>query len=118
MLSLGDLQHDILAPYRLKTPNPVTSVPPSTAVQPPITMGLLPLTYRRPAYVDKNNNPLSDEPSTGQNTISNSPARDSEAGSEKTEPSLRPVNSGSIAGIPTALSFDVIIEGGTCPVSA
>ncbi|KAK3496764.1 uncharacterized protein B0T23DRAFT_393092 [Neurospora hispaniola] len=78
-------------------------------------MGLLPLTYRRPAYVDKNNNSLSDEPSTGQNTISNSPARDSEAGSEKTEPSLRPVNPGSIAGIPTALSFDKIIEGGTCP---
>lgn len=77
-------------------------------------MGLLPLTYRRPAYVDKDAS-QSDEPNAGQNTLTNAPTNDSEAGLEKTEQSLKPVNLGSIAGIPPALSFDKIIEGGTCP---
>lgn len=80
-------------------------------------MGLLPLTYRRPAYVDKDAAPLSDEPNAGQDTLTNAPTNDSEAGLERTEQSLKTVNSGSIAGIPPALSFDKIIEGGTCPVS-
>ncbi|KAK1780498.1 hypothetical protein QBC45DRAFT_431571 [Copromyces sp. CBS 386.78] len=78
-------------------------------------MGLLSLTYRRPAYVDKDNVRLSDDANAGQNTLSNTPTNDSEARLEKTEQSLKRVNSGSIAGIPPALSFDNIIEGGTCP---
>ena len=79
-------------------------------------MGLLPLTYRRPAYVDKDIS-LSDESDAGQNTLTNAPTNDSEAGLEKPEQNLKPVHSGSSAGIPSALSFDKIIEGGTCPVS-
>lgn len=93
------------------------SSPTNRSVNYPITMGLLPLTYRRPVYVDKDNIALSDESNAGHNTLSNAPTNDSEAGLEKTEQSLKPVNSGSIAGIPSALSFDKIIEGGTCPVS-
>ena len=60
------------------------------------------LTYRRPPHVDS--------------------ARASINGSEKTksidEGSIRSRGSSVFAGIPDALSFDKIINGGTCPVSS
>jgi hypothetical protein len=64
-------------------------------------MGLLPLTYRRPAYVEK--------PEYISNNVSLHSDRESNA-------SLRPVESESSGGIPLPLSFDRILEGGTCPV--
>ncbi|KAI1423435.1 hypothetical protein F5Y12DRAFT_716388 [Xylaria sp. FL1777] len=63
-------------------------------------MGLLPLNYRRPSYVSKddfgrNNN---DAQSDG-----------------KVDASLKSGRSGLSSGIPEALAFDKIINGGTCP---
>lgn len=64
-------------------------------------MGLLPLNYRRPAYVD------------------NEDFRRIISGEfdEKTAASLKSGRSGAASGIPDALAFDKIINGGTCPVS-
>ncbi|KAI1116666.1 hypothetical protein F5Y14DRAFT_448825 [Nemania sp. NC0429] len=63
-------------------------------------MGILPLTYRRPDYVDK------DE------------FRRSESGAEsdaERNASLESGRSGASSGIPEALTFDKIMNGGTCP---
>ena len=67
-------------------------------------MGLLPLTYRRPAFADK---------------ASLQDSRSSLEGNENdtSDTSLRSGRSGNSAGIPPALAFDRIIDGGTCPVS-
>lgn len=63
-------------------------------------MGLLPLNYRRPQYVKRDS------------------ANNSETSSlsESSDGSTKDGVSSSIAGIPPALSFDKILEGGTCPV--
>ncbi len=70
-------------------------------------MGLLPLTYRRPAYVDKPG------AATSQESLDNDA---SSGASLKHVKSNGSVGSGSSSGIPPALSFDRIVEGGTCPV--
>ncbi|KAL7620975.1 hypothetical protein AAE478_008286 [Parahypoxylon ruwenzoriense] len=62
-------------------------------------MGLLSLTYRRPQYIDKEQSRRS---------------KDSILGSES-DVSLKSVGSGGSSGIPDALAFDRIINGGTCP---
>jgi hypothetical protein len=64
-------------------------------------MGLLPLTYRRPAHVEK--------PEYISNNVSIHSDR-------KSNDNLRPVESEGSEGIPLPLSFDRILEGGTCPV--
>ncbi|KAJ2973187.1 hypothetical protein NUW58_g9000 [Xylaria curta] len=63
-------------------------------------MGLLPLNYRRPEYVDKEEFIRS----------ANSAAFD-----ETSDASLKSGRSGASSGIPEALTFDKIINGGTCP---
>ncbi|KAL2131628.1 hypothetical protein VTI74DRAFT_4812 [Chaetomium olivicolor] len=63
-------------------------------------MGLLPLSYRRPAYVEKSE-------CTGSQTSLHS--------NGASGGSLEPVGSGSSGEIPLALSFDRIMDGGTCP---
>lgn len=68
-------------------------------------MGLLPLTYRRPVYVN--------------NLATDSSSNVSDSGDEKqssTSESLRSGKSGTLPGIPESLTFDKIISGGTCPV--
>lgn len=71
-------------------------------------MGLLPLNYRRPAYVESLSRMSDDQASIGSESLEG----------EKTSTSLRPGTSTSNpSGIPPALSFDRIIDGGTCPVS-
>jgi hypothetical protein len=67
---------------------------------PQVKMGLLPLTYKRPSYVPRDDARLS-QSSLGEQ--------------EKT--SLRSGKSGASSGIPNALTFDKIVGGGTCPVS-
>lgn len=57
-------------------------------------MGFLSLGYRRPARVDQHRQSL-----------------------DSTDESLRSGSSGASAGIPAALTFDKILDGGTCPVS-
>lgn len=72
-------------------------------------MGLLPLTYRRPVYVN-----------TASVNGSSSDVSDSGSGDEKgstTSSSLKSGKSSTPAGIPESLAFDKIINGGTCPVS-
>lgn len=69
------------------------------------TMGLLPLTYRRPGYVDKE-----------QFAQAQAVTHDADLG-ERRDVSLSSERSGAPAGIPDALTFDKIINGGTCPVS-
>ncbi|OLN86138.1 hypothetical protein CCHL11_05296 [Colletotrichum chlorophyti] len=67
-------------------------------------MGLLPLNYRRPVYVN--------------NSAGESSSDVSDSGDEKqssTSSSLRYGKSGTPAGIPESLTFDKIINGGTCP---
>lgn len=67
-----------------------------------LVMGLLPLNYRRPGHVDKEDllrTTASNEFSHARNT------------------SLESGRSGASSGIPDALTFDKIINGGTCPVS-
>ncbi|KAK2041466.1 hypothetical protein LZ31DRAFT_577651 [Colletotrichum somersetense] len=67
-------------------------------------MGLLPLTYRRPTYVSDSASEISSDVS--------------DSGDEKqsrTSSSLRYGNAGTIPGIPDSLTFDKIINGGTCP---
>ncbi|OIW31375.1 hypothetical protein CONLIGDRAFT_643355 [Coniochaeta ligniaria NRRL 30616] len=61
-------------------------------------MGLVPLTYRRPSHARAPSN-----------------SSQSSLGGEKGDVSLRSGRSCSSAGIPPALSFDKIMEGGTCP---
>ncbi|KAI8627841.1 hypothetical protein F5Y19DRAFT_465484 [Xylariaceae sp. FL1651] len=63
-------------------------------------MGLLPLNYRRPDFVDK------DELRRSESSA------DSD---EKSNASLRSGRSGASSGIPDALTFEKIINGGTCP---
>lgn len=65
-------------------------------------MGLLSLNYRRPQLVDKND---------FRHSLT------SDQSSEKENASLRSGRSGASAGVPDALAFDKIINGGTCPVS-
>ncbi|TDZ46843.1 hypothetical protein CTRI78_v008927 [Colletotrichum trifolii] len=68
-------------------------------------MGLLPLTYRRPVYVNGS-------------SFQQSSSDVSDSGDEKasnTSSSLRSGKSGTPAGIPESLTFDKIINGGTCP---
>ncbi|KAK1500916.1 hypothetical protein CTAM01_06368 [Colletotrichum tamarilloi] len=69
-------------------------------------MGLLPLTYRRPVYV------------SNTSSARGSTSDVSDSGNEKqsnTSSSLRSGNSGKLQGIPESLTFDKIINGGTCP---
>ncbi|KAF7560738.1 hypothetical protein G7046_g3393 [Stylonectria norvegica] len=61
-------------------------------------MGLLPLTYTRPKYVD---------------SIRSSSSSFSE--NEKSDGSVKSGRSNSSSGIPESLAFDKIINGGTCP---
>lgn len=63
---------------------------------------LLPLTYTRPKYVDKDSRRSSVDSGTAATDMSNE--------------SVKSGNSGSSAGIPGSLTFDNIISGGTCPV--
>lgn len=69
-------------------------------------MGLLSLTYRRPTYVERPPSMDGDQVSIGSGS-----ADGEQLGSVKSS------TSSTIAGIPAALSFDRIIDGGTCPVS-
>ncbi|KAK1967740.1 hypothetical protein LY78DRAFT_480308 [Colletotrichum sublineola] len=67
-------------------------------------MGLLPLTYRRPVYV--------------HDSAGESSSDVSDSGDEKrstTSSSLHIRRSSTIPGIPESLTFDKIINGGTCP---
>ncbi|GAP90200.1 putative regulator of G protein signaling superfamily [Rosellinia necatrix] len=63
-------------------------------------MRLLPLNYRRPAYVDKEDFKRK--------------TRDGEL-EERSNASLESGRSGPSLGIPDALTFDKIVNGGTCP---
>ncbi len=79
-------------------------------------MGLLPLTYRRPSYVAEK--PESVRPQTASTQIT---LHDDMSSGESLKPirsvsSSRPSSSGNSCRIPSALSFDKIMEGGTCPV--
>lgn len=65
----------------------------------------LPITYRRPCVVDR---PVADD---AQNTGT------LEHVSSNGDLSFQSSRSNLAAGIPPALSFDRIIDGGTCPVS-
>lgn len=65
-------------------------------------MGRISLTYRRPGYVDKEE------------------FRQRETSTEfddKRDASMESGRSGASSGIPDALTFDKIMNGGTCPVS-
>ncbi|KAM7209691.1 hypothetical protein V8F20_000094 [Naviculisporaceae sp. PSN 640] len=78
---------------------------------------LLPLNYRRPAYVER---PRSNDGTDGNDSdfsrTSSHVAPDAVAErAERSDRSLTSSSSVSIGGIPAALSFDKIIEGGTCP---
>lgn len=66
-------------------------------------MGLLSLTYTRPKRVD--------QPPTSRSSS------DPFSETEKSDSSVRSDRSGYSAGIPDSLSFDKIVNGGTCPVS-
>jgi hypothetical protein len=68
-------------------------------------MDLLSLNYRRPAYVQ--------DPER-RSSLGGSIESD---GNEKSDVSLRSGSSGSSRGIPDALSFEKILDGGVCPVS-
>ncbi|KAK4151330.1 fumble-domain-containing protein [Chaetomidium leptoderma] len=63
-------------------------------------MDLLPLTYRRPAHVEK------PEFLDSQASLHND---------RRSSDSLKPVDLCGTMGIPSALSFDRIMDGGTCP---
>ncbi|KAL0938003.1 uncharacterized protein CTRU02_207734 [Colletotrichum truncatum] len=70
-------------------------------------MGLLPLTYRRPVYVNgstfqQSSSDVSENGSTDEK-VSNASS------------SMRSGKSGTPSGIPESLAFDKIIDGGTCP---
>lgn len=70
-------------------------------------MGLLPLTYTRPKHMPK------------ESISEASMVSDSESGNNITnsDGSVKSGKSGSSNGIPESLTFDRIINGGTCPVS-
>jgi len=68
-------------------------------------MGFLPLTYNRPAYVEK------------ESCRRDSDASNSTASSYETAKAMRAHAGLPCSGIPEALTFDKIIDGGTCPVS-
>lgn len=68
-----------------------------------------PIYYRRPKY-------MATFSYSSSSSDSDSDRRHSYRNGKK-ESSLRSGNSGIINGIPEALSFDRIINGGTCPVS-
>ncbi|KAK0655808.1 hypothetical protein B0T16DRAFT_319899 [Cercophora newfieldiana] len=72
-------------------------------------MGLLPLNYRRPSYVPGTSRTMSDD------QISVGSGGSGSADGEKSSGSLRPTRSATVMGVPDALGFDKIIEGGTCP---
>ncbi|KAI0475796.1 hypothetical protein GGR56DRAFT_674322 [Xylariaceae sp. FL0804] len=65
-------------------------------------MGLLPLSYRRPHHVDE----VPPPPRSSHGDFS---------GDEKSTASLNSGRSGHSSGIPDALNFDKIMNGGTCP---
>jgi len=68
-----------------------------------LTMGwLLPLTYTRPRHVDTDDARHSED--SAMTT------------SDKSDGSVKSGNSGASSGIPDSLTFDKIINGGTCPV--
>ncbi|KAK1833180.1 fumble-domain-containing protein [Podospora conica] len=67
-------------------------------------MGLLSLTYRRPTYVERPPSMDGDQVSIGSGSTDGEKVR-----------SVKSSTSSTIAGIPAALSFDRIIDGGTCP---
>ena len=77
-------------------------------------MNLLPLSYRRPAYVQGDALP---SPSPTDVALQDSSASSFNDVNDKSEGSLRSGQSSTSAGIPAALSFDRIMDGGTCPVS-
>jgi hypothetical protein len=70
-------------------------------------MGLLPLTYTRPKHVDQQ---------SFRSSVASS-GRDSLSDGEKTDGSVKSGSSGYSSSIPDSLTFDKIINGGTCPVS-
>ncbi|KAF4994966.1 hypothetical protein FGRMN_5457 [Fusarium graminum] len=74
-------------------------------------MGLLPLTYTRPKHVDQQSIP-SNTTRTGSTASS---LRDSFSDNEKTDGSVKSGFSGFSSGIPDSLTFEKIINGGTCP---
>lgn len=75
-------------------------------------MGLLPLNYRRPSYVTGTPRSMSDD------QISVGSGGSGSADGEKSGGSLQQTRSVTVTGIPDALGFDKIIDGGTCPVSS
>ncbi|KAM0356046.1 hypothetical protein ACHAPU_000439 [Fusarium lateritium] len=74
-------------------------------------MGLLPLTYTRPKHVDQQSFP-SNTTRTGSTASS---VRNSFSDTEKTDGSVKSGFSGYSSGIPDSLTFEKIINGGTCP---
>ncbi|KAK3330551.1 hypothetical protein B0H66DRAFT_67092 [Apodospora peruviana] len=70
---------------------------------------VLPLTYRRPSHVEGVDS-SSDIHVNLEASVSN--ASETAGGTDR---SLKSQRSGTIGGIPPALSFDKIIDGGTCP---
>ncbi|KAI5464140.1 hypothetical protein BGZ63DRAFT_411935 [Mariannaea sp. PMI_226] len=67
-------------------------------------MGLLPLTYTRPKYVEQQdwrNSTENENPSASEDMLS--------------DESIRSGQSGHSSGIPDSLAFDKIMSGGTCP---
>jgi hypothetical protein len=68
-------------------------------------MGFLPLTYGRPGYVDKE-----------QFVQAQAATYDADL-DKRRDVSLSSERSGASAGIPDALTFDKVINEGTCPVS-
>lgn len=78
---------------------------------------LLPLNYRRPAYVKRPRSNGSNDSDISRTSSQVTPDAASEKSAERTDRSVRSGSSISTGGIPAALSFDKIIEGGTCPVS-
>ncbi|KAK3694818.1 hypothetical protein B0T22DRAFT_82542 [Podospora appendiculata] len=71
-------------------------------------MGLLPLNYRRPPYVEKTR-------SSSEGAKSQASINSGSDNADKPTRSLKSARSANALGIPPALSFDKIIEGGTCP---
>ncbi|KAK0613065.1 hypothetical protein B0T17DRAFT_620423 [Bombardia bombarda] len=72
-------------------------------------MGLLPLTYRRPQYAEKSE--LDDSDHISQTSLDDG----SETTGKTPDRSVKSSRFGILSGIPAALSFDRIIQGGTCP---
>ncbi len=79
-------------------------------------MGLLPLTYRRPAYVVEKPEAVRPESASSKVTLHDDTSSRESLQPIRSASSVRSRSSGSSCGIPSALSFDKIMEGGTCPV--